>query len=101
MAFVNNYSTSFRWWDHLLGTDDKYNAYRSRVSAAKASERAAVEARENEETEREGMEAERKLLARGGAKVETVRNGEETTAEEEAPKNVLRMAGEAESKKAK
>lgn len=24
MAFVNNFSTSFRWWDHWLGTDLKY-----------------------------------------------------------------------------
>lgn len=102
MAFVNNYSTSFRWWDHLLGTDDKYNAYRARVAAAKASERAAVEAKENEMTEREGMEAEKALLARGGErKPKNVRLGEETTAEREAPRNVLRMAGEAEAKKSK
>ncbi|KAL1921771.1 uncharacterized protein VTP21DRAFT_10413 [Calcarisporiella thermophila] len=30
MAFVNNYSTSFRWWDAMMGTDKKYRAYRSR-----------------------------------------------------------------------
>ncbi|KAJ1961527.1 C-4 sterol methyl oxidase [Dispira parvispora] len=28
MAFVNNYSTSFRWWDYLCGTDGKYRAWR-------------------------------------------------------------------------
>lgn len=55
MAFVNNYSTSFRWWDHLLGTDTKYQAYRKRVSAAKAEERAKVEAEENLKTEAEGV----------------------------------------------
>lgn len=37
MAFTNNFSTSFRWWDRVLGTDDKYLAYRKRVDAAKAA----------------------------------------------------------------
>lgn len=36
MAFTNNYSTSFRWWDRIFGTDDKYLVYRERVKAAKA-----------------------------------------------------------------
>ncbi|KAJ7243658.1 C4-methyl sterol oxidase [Mycena rebaudengoi] len=35
MAFTNNFSTSFRWWDRILGTDDKYRAYRARLDAAK------------------------------------------------------------------
>jgi methylsterol monooxygenase len=30
MAFVNCFSTSFRWWDHLMGTDLKYKAYRKK-----------------------------------------------------------------------
>ncbi|CAG8468331.1 9430_t:CDS:2, partial [Ambispora gerdemannii] len=30
MAFVNCYSTSFRWWDYLCGTDSKYQAYRKK-----------------------------------------------------------------------
>lgn len=48
------------------------------------------------------MEAEKALLARGGeGKPKNVRMGEERTAEEEAPRNVLRMAGEAEAKKSK
>ncbi|KIK59671.1 hypothetical protein GYMLUDRAFT_44109 [Collybiopsis luxurians FD-317 M1] len=36
MAFTNNYSTSFRWWDRIFGTDDQYLVYRERVKAAKA-----------------------------------------------------------------
>ncbi|KAJ3742087.1 hypothetical protein DFH05DRAFT_1503848 [Lentinula detonsa] len=36
MAFTNNYSTSFRWWDRIFGTDDKYLVYRERVQAVKA-----------------------------------------------------------------
>ncbi|KAJ1926297.1 C-4 sterol methyl oxidase [Tieghemiomyces parasiticus] len=39
MAFVNNYSTSFRWWDYLCGTDLKYRAWRKehdhKLAAAK------------------------------------------------------------------
>ncbi|KAF8491604.1 hypothetical protein F5888DRAFT_1864917 [Russula emetica] len=34
MAFVKNFSTSFRWWDRLLGTDKKYLAYGERVRTA-------------------------------------------------------------------
>eukprot|EP01117_Protostelium_nocturnum_P011572 TRINITY_DN419_c0_g1_i1.p1 TRINITY_DN419_c0_g1~~TRINITY_DN419_c0_g1_i1.p1 ORF type:complete len:285 (+),score=101.43 TRINITY_DN419_c0_g1_i1:155-1009(+) len=29
-AFVNCYSTSFRWWDHIMGTDLKYKAFREK-----------------------------------------------------------------------
>lgn len=45
----------------MLGTDDKYRAYKKRVSAgARAGEdRAALEKRLLEETEREGILAER------------------------------------------
>ncbi|KAG6826697.1 hypothetical protein H0H92_014813 [Tricholoma furcatifolium] len=35
MAFTNNYSASFRWWDRICGTDDKYREYRARITAAK------------------------------------------------------------------
>lgn len=59
MAFVNCYSTSFRWWDFVLGTDNKYHAYKSRVRAAKPAERKQVEQRELEEVEKEGLRAER------------------------------------------
>ncbi|KAF8503238.1 hypothetical protein F5888DRAFT_1861367 [Russula emetica] len=34
MAFVKYFSTSFRWWDRLLGTDKKYLAYGERVRTA-------------------------------------------------------------------
>ena len=33
MAFVNNFSTSFRWCDRLFGTDAKFREYRQRVRA--------------------------------------------------------------------
>lgn len=64
MAFVNNFSTSFRWCDRLFGTDNKYRAYRARLDAAKkaglsAEEYARMEIKLNEEAEREGVEAEK------------------------------------------
>ncbi|RXK42503.1 methylsterol monooxygenase [Tremella mesenterica] len=62
-AFTNCYSTSFRWWDYMLGTDAKYHAYRSRIAAAKQHERKQVLLEENERTEREGILAERAVLA--------------------------------------
>ncbi|KAF8491502.1 hypothetical protein F5888DRAFT_1637597 [Russula emetica] len=47
MAFVKNFSTSFCWWDRLLGTDKKYLAYGERVRTATkgldAAQRKAVE----------------------------------------------------------
>ncbi|KAF8491055.1 hypothetical protein F5888DRAFT_1807684 [Russula emetica] len=47
MVFVKNFSASFRWWDHLLGTDKKYLAYGERVRAATkgldAAQRKAIE----------------------------------------------------------
>lgn len=43
-AFVNNFSTSFRWWDWTLGTDKKYRAFRRRQAAeAYAQEVASAE----------------------------------------------------------
>ena len=64
MAFVNNFSTSFRWCDRLFGTDDKYRIYRARITAARKAgmspdEFKAMEARLCAEAEREGVEAEK------------------------------------------
>ena len=63
MAFVNNFSTSFRWCDRLFGTDDKYREYRKRVQEMKklnlskeeflAKEQALIK-----EAEQEGLRAE-------------------------------------------
>ncbi|RIB08497.1 C-4 methylsterol oxidase [Gigaspora rosea] len=38
MAFVNCYSSSFRWWDYLMGTDLKYKAYRKKTAKLKVGE---------------------------------------------------------------
>lgn len=65
MAFVNNFSTSFRWWDRLLGTDKKYLAYRERMRAATkgldASKRKAVEEKMVAEEEEAGFAAEKEV----------------------------------------
>ena len=63
MAFVNNFSTSFRWCDRLFGTDDKYLEYRKRVDAMKKlnlskEEFAAMEHKMIQEAEQEGLRAE-------------------------------------------
>ncbi|KAG6850146.1 hypothetical protein H0H93_000531, partial [Arthromyces matolae] len=63
MAFTNNYSTSFRWWDYMFGTDNKYREYRARVAAAKKANKtkeamAAFEQKLLEEVEAEGIKAE-------------------------------------------
>ncbi|WOO78729.1 Methylsterol monooxygenase [Vanrija pseudolonga] len=68
MAFVNCFSTSFRWWDYSLGTDAKYHAYKERMAKAKAAERAAVEQAENARIEQEGVAAERVVLSYGKGK---------------------------------
>ncbi|RHZ52576.1 hypothetical protein Glove_460g47 [Diversispora epigaea] len=34
MAFVNCFSTSFRWWDHIMGTDLMYKTYRKKKDEA-------------------------------------------------------------------
>ena len=68
-AFVNCFSTSFRWWDYMFGTDNKYHAYRARVAAAKPSQRNGVIAQEMDAIEKEGIRAERLAAAgegRGG-----------------------------------
>ena len=62
MAFVNNFSTSFRWCDYIFGTDDKYHAYRKRVNAMRKAgltpaQFAAEEKRLVAEAEAEGVRA--------------------------------------------
>ena len=68
MAFVNNFSTSFRWWDRLLGTDDKYRVYRERMCAATkgldAAQRKAVEEKMVAEEEEAGFAAEKEVERR-------------------------------------
>jgi len=71
MAFTNNFSTSFRWWDRIFGTDDKYVAYRARVQAQKKAmknatkeQRIAMEQKLIAEVEAEGIKAEAEAEAR-------------------------------------
>jgi len=35
--FLGCYSTSFRWWDHYMGTDKSYQAYNKKKAAARAA----------------------------------------------------------------
>lgn len=35
MAFVDNFASSFRWWDYIFGTDKRYRAYRARQAEEK------------------------------------------------------------------
>lgn len=49
----------------MLGTDNKYHAYKARVAAANPKERAAVEKVEMEAVEREGLRVER-IAGMGG-----------------------------------
>ena len=65
MAFTNNFSTSFRWWDRIFGTDIKYQQYRARVKAmmkdmggsCTKEQQAAIEHKLLEEVEAEGLRA--------------------------------------------
>lgn len=59
MAFNNNFSTSFRWWDWLCGTDKNFRAYRARVKAAKKAMGSA--------TREDWVKHERKLQAEAEA----------------------------------
>ncbi|KAI8871762.1 hypothetical protein GQ42DRAFT_161792 [Ramicandelaber brevisporus] len=34
MTFLNNFSSSFRWWDTMFGTDTKYHAHKAKIAAA-------------------------------------------------------------------
>ncbi|KAJ3565519.1 hypothetical protein NP233_g7580 [Leucocoprinus birnbaumii] len=72
MAFTNNYSTSFRWWDWACGTDTKYREYKKKVKAAKAAlknatqdEKDAFERNLMAEVEKDGQRAEAEAEARG------------------------------------
>ncbi|EJD00388.1 uncharacterized protein FOMMEDRAFT_159067 [Fomitiporia mediterranea MF3/22] len=56
MAFVNNYSTSFRWLDFIFGTDDKYHEYKQKMRQAKESAASKGVSREEQE------QIERKLV---------------------------------------
>lgn len=69
MAFTNNFSTSFRWWDYIFGTDAKYRVYRAKLAAQKAAlkgaskeEILALEQKLMDEVEAEGIRAEDKVL---------------------------------------
>lgn len=42
--FVNCFSTSFRWWDHFMGTDKSYKAQRSKQAARKVGLQAELDA---------------------------------------------------------
>jgi methylsterol monooxygenase len=71
MAFTNNFSTSFRWWDRIFGTDDKYRAYRKKVKEAKKAMQGQSEEKKKEweqalmkQIEKEGIEAEKEAEAR-------------------------------------
>jgi methylsterol monooxygenase len=67
MAFVNNYSTSFRWWDRIFGTDDKYRDYRKKMKAAKAAgKEKEVNAELLKEVEKEGVRAEQEVIRNAG-----------------------------------
>jgi len=72
MAFTNNFSTSFRWWDRICGTDNKFREYKKNVKAAKAAmknateeQKAALERRYMDEVEKEGIQAQAEAEARG------------------------------------
>ncbi|PPQ68122.1 hypothetical protein CVT24_002948 [Panaeolus cyanescens] len=71
MAFTNNFSTSFRWWDRIFGTDDKYRAYRKKVREAKKAMAGQSEEKKKEweqalmrQIEKEGIEAEKEAEAK-------------------------------------
>ncbi|KAF8804072.1 C4-methyl sterol oxidase [Phlegmacium glaucopus] len=78
MAFTNNFSTSFRWWDRIFGTDVKYREYRARVNAAMENmggactkeQQAAIEQKLLVEVEAEGLRAAAE--AEGNTKTEKV-----------------------------
>nr|GAT57949.1 predicted protein [Mycena chlorophos] len=65
MAFTNNFATSFRWWDRMLGTDTSYRSYRKKMAALKGkakSERDAVEKALLAEVEAQGLIAEAEVV---------------------------------------
>ncbi|KIJ47897.1 hypothetical protein M422DRAFT_74794 [Sphaerobolus stellatus SS14] len=59
MAFVNNYSTSFRYLDYLFGTDNKYRAYKEKLATEKnVTDQVTFKKKLEEEVEKEGVRAE-------------------------------------------
>ena len=63
MAFVNNFSTSFCWCDHLFGTDTKYQKYRKCIMEMKKpkltkEEFDTMERKLIDAAEQEGLRAE-------------------------------------------
>ncbi|KAJ1964816.1 C-4 sterol methyl oxidase [Dipsacomyces acuminosporus] len=42
-AFVNNFASTFRWWDRVFGTDHRYQAYEARRNAGRQQAKAKVE----------------------------------------------------------
>ncbi|KAG5634899.1 hypothetical protein H0H81_000398 [Sphagnurus paluster] len=75
MAFTNNFSTSFRWWDRICGADMKYQEYRARVLVAKKAmvnaskeQRDAMELKLMTEVEAEGLRAEAEAEGRSPLK---------------------------------
>ncbi|GJJ14249.1 C-4 sterol methyl oxidase [Clathrus columnatus] len=68
MAFMNNYSTSFRYLDYIFGTDDKYRAYKNRLSAEEERVNATEQKWKEQveaEIEKEGLRAEREAEGKG------------------------------------
>lgn len=64
---LQNFATSFRWCDYIFGTDEKFRAYKARIRAAKnADQKAALEKKILEETEKEGFRAEAEAEKSGG-----------------------------------
>lgn len=62
---AQNFSSSFRHWDRLLGTDTKYHAYRARIDSAKTqAARERVRKVEDEKAEAEGVVLANETIAR-------------------------------------
>ncbi|KAF8519304.1 hypothetical protein JB92DRAFT_3082295 [Gautieria morchelliformis] len=72
MAFVNNYSTSFRYLDFLFGTDNKYRAYKARL-ATQAPEDDKANGAANGRTDKTGASDEWKQLVEAEVEREGVR----------------------------
>jgi methylsterol monooxygenase len=66
MSFTNNFSTSFRWWDRVFGTDDKFRAYKRRKKLQGGG--ALIQKQLLEEVEREGKRVEREVEGRARGK---------------------------------
>ena len=61
MAFVNNFSTSFRYLDFIFGTDDKFHEYKRKLRKAKAAAAAkGMSKEEQDEIERKFVEEHEK-----------------------------------------